>query len=132
MPKDLNINAAICQINPTLGDFENNYNKILDFYQKSLNQNADLVIFPEMSTTGYPPQDLLFSEKFIQENLKILNEFSKKVTKPCILGFVNKEKGKLYNAAAVCENGKIVKIYHKIHLPNYDVFDERRYFFWRR
>ena len=102
MPKDLNINAAICQINPTLGDFENNYNKILDFYQKSLNQNADLVIFPEMSTTGYPPQDLLFSEKFIQENLKILNEFSKKVTKPCILGFVNKDKGKLYNAAAVC------------------------------
>ena len=128
MPKDLNINAAICQINPTLGDFKKNLNKILDFYQKSLNQNADLVIFPEMSTTGYPPQDLLFSEKFIQKNLKVLNEFSKKVTKPCILGFVNKDKDKLYNAAAVCENGEIVKIYHKIHLPNYDVFDERRYF----
>ena len=77
MSKDLNINAAICQINPTLGDFENNFKKILDFYQKSLNQNADLVIFPEMSTTGYPPQDLLFSEKFIQKNLKVLNEFSK-------------------------------------------------------
>ena len=128
MSKDLNINAAICQINPTLGDFENNFKKILDFYHKSLNQNADLVIFPEMSTTGYPPQDLLFSEKFIQKNLKVLNEFSKKVTKPCILGFVNKDKDKLYNAAAVCENGEIVKIYHKIHLPNYDVFDERRYF----
>ena len=128
MSKDLNINAAICQINPTLGDFENNFNKLLDFYQKSLKQNADIVIFPEMSTTGYPPQDLLFSEKFIQKNLKVLKEFSKKVTKPCILGFVNKEEDNLYNAAAVCENGKIVKIYHKIHLPNYDVFDERRYF----
>ena len=128
MPKDLNINAAVCQINPILGDFENNLNKLLDFYQKALKQNADIVIFPEMSTTGYPPQDLLFSEKFIQKNLKVLKDFSQKVTKPCILGFIDKDKDNLYNAAAVCENGKIAKIYHKIHLPNYDVFDERRYF----
>ncbi len=81
-----------------------------------------------MVITGYPPQDLLFSNTFIEKNLEVLDKFSKKVSSPCIVGFVDEKDGKLFNAAALCQDGKISNIYHKILLPNYDVFDERRYF----
>jgi len=122
------IKIATCQINPILGNFDYNYKKLIDSYNKAIDRGADLIVFPEMITTGYPPQDLLFSNSFVEKNLEVLNNFSKQVSSPCVLGFVDKKDGKLFNAAAVCENGKIVKIYHKILLPNYDVFDERRYF----
>ena len=122
------IKIATCQINPILGNFDYNYKKLIDSYNEAVDRGADLIVFPEMITTGYPPQDLLFSNSFVQKNLEVLNNFSKQVSSPCVLGFVDKKDGKLFNAAAVCENGKVVKVYHKILLPNYDVFDERRYF----
>ena len=122
------INVGTCQINPILGDFEYNYQKLVDSYNTALKKGADLIVFPEMVITGYPPQDLLFSKSFIKRNLEVLDNFSKIVSSPCILGFIDKKDGKLFNAAALCQNGKIVKVYHKILLPNYDVFDERRYF----
>jgi Predicted amidohydrolase len=86
------------------------------------------VIFPEMSITGYPPQDLLNNQNFINENIVSLEKFSRNVTVPCIVGFVDFDNDKRFNAAAICQDGKIISKYHKIHLPNYDVFDERRYF----
>ncbi len=122
------LNVAICQINPTLGSFENNLNKITNNYEQAIKKGADLVVFPEMSITGYPPQDLLSNNKFVDHNINCLEKLSKMVTVPCIFGFVDSVDGNKYNAAAVCQNGKIVYKYHKIHLPNYDVFDERRYF----
>ena len=122
------INVAVCQINPILGDFNNNLKKISSNYLEAVKKGADVVIFPEMSITGYPPQDLLSNNKFIKKNLSSLNDFSKIVTIPCVVGFVDSVNGKNYNAAAICQNGNIAFKYHKIHLPNYDVFDERRYF----
>ena len=122
------IKVGLCQINPTLGDFDYNYNKILDSYNDALKQNCEIIVFPEMVVTGYPPQDLLLSDKFIDKNLSTLNDFVKHVSKTCILGFVNRKDGKLFNSAAICRDGKIVKIYNKILLPTYDVFDEDRYF----
>ena len=122
------LNVAICQINPVLGSFENNLKKIATNYEEAVKKGADLVVFPEMSITGYPPQDLLNNNKFVNQNIQCLENLSKMVTVPCIFGFVDSVDGNKYNAAAVCQNGKIVYKYHKIHLPNYDVFDERRYF----
>ena len=105
------IKVGLCQINPTLGDFDYNYNKILHSYNDALKQNCELVVFPEMVITGYPPQDLLLSDKFVDKNLSILDDFVKNVSKTCIIGFVNREDDKLFNSAAVCKDGKIVKIY---------------------
>ncbi|OUX63967.1 MAG: hypothetical protein CBE34_00315 [bacterium TMED274] len=122
------IKVGICQINPKLGNFDYNYQKLLENYNEALDKGANLVVFPEMVTTGYPPQDLLFSKSFVKKNLEVINNFSKKVSSPCIVGFIDEKNGNLFNAAAVCEEGKIVKVYHKILLPNYDVFDENRYF----
>ena len=122
------LNVAICQINPVLGSFENNLKKIATNYEEAVKKGVDLVVFPEMSITGYPPQDLLSSNKFVDQNIHCLENLSKMVTVPCIFGFVDSVDGNKYNAAAVCQDGKIVYKYHKIHLPNYDVFDERRYF----
>ena len=122
------LNVAICQINPVLGSFENNLKKIATNYEEAVKKGADFVVFPEMSITGYPPQDLLSSNKFVDQNIHCLENLSKMVTVPCIFGFVDSVDGNKYNAAAVCQDGKIVYKYHKIHLPNYDVFDERRYF----
>ena len=122
------IKVGICQINPKLGNFDYNYQKLLENYNEALDKGANLVVFPEMVTTGYPPQDLLFSQSFVKKNLEVINNFSKKVSSPCIVGFIDEKNGNLFNAAAVCEEGKIVKVYHKILLPNYDVFDENRYF----
>ena len=122
------LNVAVCQINPTLGSFKSNIEKISLSYKNAIDNGADLVVFPEMSITGYPPQDLLSNNKFIKKNLSSLNDFSKIVTIPCVVGFVDNVNGKNYNAAAICQNGNIAFKYHKIHLPNYDVFDERRYF----
>ena len=122
------LNVAICQINPVLGSFENNLKKIATNYEEAVKKGADFVVFPEMSITGYPPQDLLSNNKFVDQNIHCLENLSKMVTVPCIFGFVDSVDGNKYNAAAVCQDGKIVYKYHKIHLPNYDVFDERRYF----
>jgi len=122
------IKVGICQINPILGNFDYNYQKLLDSYNQAIDKGANLVIFPEMVVTGYPPQDLLFSKSFIKKNLEVLHNFSKKVSFPCIVGFIDEKDGKLFNSAAICEKGKVVKVYNKILLPNYDVFDENRYF----
>ena len=122
------IKVGICQINPILGNFDYNYQKLLDNYNQAIDKGANLVIFPEMVVTGYPPQDLLFSKSFIKKNLEVLHNFSKKVSSPCIVGFIDEKDGKLFNSAAICEKGKVVKVYNKILLPNYDVFDENRYF----
>ena len=122
------LNVAICQINPTLGDFEKNIDNISSNYEQALEEGANLVIFPEMAITGYPPQDLLNNQNFVNQNIDYLKKFSKQVTVPCIIGYVDIDNDKKFNAAAICQDGKIISKYHKIHLPNYDVFDERRYF----
>ncbi len=122
------LRLGMAQINTTVGDFEGNAGKILKYMDEARALSVDLLTFPEMAICGYPPEDLLLKPHFIEENLKSLNRVVKAshgIT--CIIGFVDSNTG-IYNAAAVIHNGKLAGIYHKIHLPNYGVFDEHRYF----
>ncbi len=121
---------AIAQINPTLGDLTANAQKILGNIALAQKQKAQLVVFPELALCGYPPEDLLLKEHFVANNIKALNALAKKVRGIyAIVGFVDSDgKGAIYNAAAIIADGKIVDVYHKQQLPNYGVFDEKRYF----
>lgn len=122
------LRIALAQINTTVGDFKGNTEKILQVISEAKSLGVDLVTFPELAITGYPPEDLLLKPQFIQENLKCLNQVVEhSLGLSVVVGFVD-AKGDLYNAAAVIHNGKLVDVYHKIYLPNYGVFDEDRYF----
>lgn len=123
------IRIALAQINTTVGDFEGNLDKMKESIRKAEYAGVDLMAFPELAVTGYPPEDLLLKSGFIDENLRALHKLSWVVADICVVvGFVDKAKNKLFNAAAVVYNGQIAGIFHKVHLPNYGVFDERRYF----
>jgi NAD+ synthase (glutamine-hydrolysing) len=128
MQKKLRI--ALAQVNSTVGDLKGNAAKIMDFMSKAAKFKADIVTFPELAVTGYPPEDLLFKEYFVRDNIKTLNKIIKNtVHLIAIVGFVDQDKkGNIYNAAAVIKNGRLKGVYHKIDLPNYEVFDEKRYF----
>lgn len=119
---------ALAQINCTVGDLAGNVKKIKQYLQKAKIWQADLVAFPELAVTGYPPEDLLLKSQFIEDNLKALNQIVKATTGiTAVVGFVDKNTD-IYNAAAVINNRKLAGVYHKQFLPNYGVFDEYRYF----
>jgi len=123
------LRIASGQINCTVGDLEANRDKIIRYIQDSRDKRADIVCFPELAVTGYPPEDLLLKPKFIQDNLKIIKEIASAVSDiVAVVGFVDQDNEKLYNAACVICDGKIKGVYHKMLLPNYSVFDEKRYF----
>ena len=126
----MELKIGIAQVNPTIGDLEGNAKKISDYICKSKKKGVDLLIFPEMVITGYPPQDLLFNRTFIEKNIETLERISRQVEDDMhvIIGFVDRIDGKLYNGAAVLNNGRIICKRYKTLLPNYDVFDEVRYF----
>jgi len=122
------LRIGLCQINTTVGDIEGNTKKILDYIAKGKKMRADLLVFPEMAITGYPPEDLLFMPKFIEANLKAIHAIAKATSSvTAIVGFVNKD-GDIFNSAALLHEGQLVDVYSKIYLPNYGVFDEDRYF----
>ncbi|MFQ6611758.1 MAG: NAD+ synthase [Fidelibacterota bacterium] len=120
--------VALCQINPTVGALKANQQKILIFYDRAIKQGAELVIFPELAITGYPPQDLLYQSGFVQQNINGLKTIAAQTTIPLIIGHVHREGKKLYNSATVCYSGAVTYSYNKMLLPTYDVFDEDRYF----
>ncbi|MBI4744342.1 MAG: NAD+ synthase [Actinobacteria bacterium] len=124
------IRVAMAQINPVVGDLKGNKEKILDFVGRAKKLNVDILTFPELAITGYPPEDLLLKPHFVRDNQEILSEIVKEVNKiAVIIGFVDSdENGDLYNAAALVHNRELRGIYRKILLPNYGVFDEKRYF----
>lgn len=123
------IRLALAQINPTVGDIDGNKSKILEYIDKAKSFGADIVLFPELAITGYPPEDLLFKPHFIAKNIEAIQEIAQHVpeTIVAVVGFVD-EDSDIYNAAAVINGGKIHAIYRKNYLPNYGVFDEMRYF----
>jgi NAD+ synthase (glutamine-hydrolysing) len=122
------LRIGLCQLNTTVGDIEGNTKKILDYIVKGKKMGADLLAFPEMAVTGYPPEDLLLMPKFIEANLKAVNKIAKATTSiTAIVGFVHKD-GDIFNSAALLHDGKLIDVYSKIYLPNYGVFDEDRYF----
>ena len=125
----MKIKFKLAQINLFVGNFKQNYNKTKSIIEEAVSDNTDILIFPELTITGYPPEDLLYKKRFINENLKYLKKISllcKNII--CIIGFVNKERDNIYNSAAVICNKKICAVYNKKNLPNYSVFDEKRYF----
>jgi len=127
MPKPLKL--ALAQMNPHVGAIEKNAAKIIDYIHKAKARGADLVVFPELAITGYPPEDLVLKPQFIKDNLSVLNEIAKAAKDIAVyVGFVDAKGDNIYNAGAFINNGKIVEIYHKNNLPNYKVFDEKRYF----
>ena len=124
-----NVKIVIAQINTTVGDLKGNKDKILSCIKEAGRRKADLIVFPELTITGYPPEDLVLKPYFIKENIKCIKEITKAVGDIiAVMGFVDEKKGNIYNSAAVLSNKKIVYVYHKMHLPNYGVFDEKRYF----
>jgi len=123
------IRVALAQINPTVGDLKGNAELIRTHIQEAGKLSADLIIFPELALTGYPPEDLLFKSRFILENIRYLEQLAQTTENIiAVVGFVDRHANQNTNAIAVLHKGKIVAKYHKIALPNYGVFDERRYF----
>ena len=122
------VRVSLAQINPTVGDVEGNTRRIVDGIAQARALGADLVAFPELAVTGYPPEDLLFKSAFIEANLAALADVTKAARGlTAIVGFVDRRQD-LFNAAAVIHDGALAGVYHKQFLPNYGVFDENRYF----
>jgi NAD+ synthase (glutamine-hydrolysing) len=120
--------VGIAQINSTVGDLSGNTKKIMESIDQAKSLGVDLLTFPELAITGYPPEDLLLKPQFIRQNKESLNkiiEHSSGIA--VVVGFVDTD-GDIYNAAAVVYDKKLVGVYHKFYLPNYGVFDENRYF----
>jgi NAD+ synthase (glutamine-hydrolysing) len=120
--------VSLAQINPTVGEIEGNVRRIIDDIGRARALGADLIAFPELAVTGYPPEDLLFKSAFIEANLAGLRDIAKAGRElSVVVGFVDKQQD-IYNAAAVIHDGALAGVYHKQFLPNYGVFDENRYF----
>jgi NAD+ synthase (glutamine-hydrolysing) len=122
------VRIALAQINPVVGDLGGNSRLIVEWIGRARDQRADIVLFPELALTGYPPEDLVLKPAFVRDNLKQLSVVAQ-ATKgiSAVVGFVD-EEGDLFNAAAFIHDGELKAVYHKVFLPNYGVFDEQRYF----
>ena len=119
---------ALAQINTTVGDIPGNTAMMLDCIQQAREARTDLIAFPEMATTGYPPEDLLFKTSFLRENVAAMEKVVAAAQDTAVVvGYVDMGTD-IFNAAALGYDGKLVDTYHKIYLPNYGVFDEERYF----
>ena len=136
---DTRIRLALCQINQSVGDLAGNADRLRAGVEAARDRGANLVVFPELSVTGYPPEDLLLKPSFVRDAGRALDRVAAAVTG--IVAVVGAPVGAapapaadapatlaLYNAAAVLADGETAAVYHKHHLPNYAVFDERRYF----
>lgn len=122
------LRVALAQLDPTVGDLEGNLEKMCEAYDRAEANGCDIVAFPELSTTGYPPEDLVLKPGFVSDNLNVLAKLAARTGRcAAVVGFVDLDRD-LYNAAAVCANGQVVGKYHKRLLPNTAVFDEARYF----
>src|SRR5205809_6508903 len=144
MAKTLRVGLA--QINTTVGDLEGNVRKALEYVARARELSVDVVSFPELTVTGYPPEDLLLRAQFVRDNVAALEgmvESCRGIT--VVVGFVDRgelarsviwgpvgatdvSRIPIYNAAAVIHDGRLAHVYHKERLPNYGVFDEARYF----
>ena len=128
MTKTLRI--AMAQLNMSVGDIDGNVAQIITAATKARDElQADVIVFPELTITGYPPEDLLLRPGFTMAALHGLEKIKQAVNGiDVVIGYPIQETGGLYNSAALIRDGKIIGSYHKQHLPNYSVFDEKRYF----
>ncbi len=127
---DHNVNVALAQVDLAVGDVAGNTRKIIEYADRARDElAADLVVFPELSVCGYPPEDLLFHVglRYMVENA--IEEISSKISGIAVLiGFPEYSEGEIFNACAVIKDGEVLAHYRKQRLPNYSVFDEKRYF----
>ena len=125
---------GLAQTNATVGDFPKNAKRMLAAYRDCLEQGAEIVVFPELSLVGYPPQDLLFKSQFVDKSLQALDYLSTEMTQvPALVGFVDYNESEIpgkpfRNGVALVRNGKVEQKFFKRLLPEYDVFNEARYF----
>ncbi|HEX2054755.1 MAG TPA: NAD+ synthase [Actinomycetota bacterium] len=123
------IRIALAQVNPTIGDLPGNAGLILRYIDQARAAGADVVAFPELVITGYPPDDLLLKKSFLRDSRKALDDIAAATHGiAAVVGCADEKEGRLYNSAALLAGGQIKGMYHKHHLPNYGVFDERRFF----
>ncbi len=123
------IRVSLAQINPVVGDLDGNADKLINFINEAKCAGSDIVILPELALCGYPPEDLLFRRSFSEDNLSALQKVLPSTEGICaVIGFAEPAGDGVFNAAALISNGRIEAVYHKIELPNYGVFDEKRYF----
>ncbi len=122
------VRLGLGQVNVSVGDIEGNLKKIIKYIRTAKKFGVDIICFPELSITGYPPEDLLLKPSFIDDNLKALDEVRRATDSlTVVVGFADKNQD-IYNAAAIIHNKVLIDVYHKCYLPNYSVFDENRYF----
>ena len=126
-PKGLTV--GLSQLNPLVGDLLANEGKILADYAKAEAAGCQVVVYPELTITGYPPEDLLLKKAFVRDNESAVERIAAR-TKECaaLIGYVKADGDQLFNAVALCRNGSVQSVYLKQLLPNYAVFDEDRYF----
>jgi NAD+ synthase (glutamine-hydrolysing) len=124
------VRIALGQIDTTVGDLGGNVDCMVDMAARASEARADVVCFPELAVTGYPPEDLVLRPEFVDDNLGALEELARRTagSAAVLTGFVDRTPAGLHNAAALLRGGAVEARYHKVKLPNYGVFDERRYF----
>lgn len=128
----MSVKVAIAQINSTVGDISGNRSKIADFSRRAAAQGADIVLTPELSLVGYPPEDLLLRQAFYAKTEAALQELAAELASltdvSVVVGHPTLKDGARFNSASVLRNGQVVGVYNKLELPNDSVFDEKRYF----
>lgn len=124
----MKLRIALAQINSTVGDLKRNADKIIDIAHQAAKQKADIVAFPELAICGYPAEDLLLKPQFLDANAYEVKRIAEETGDICLVVGIPEASDDVYNSAAVCFGGKPLALYRKIHLPNYAVFDEMRYF----
>ncbi len=123
------IRVALAQMNQVVGDIDGNMGRILETLECAATEGAQLVVTPELAVPGYPPEDLLLKPEFLHANRHALEQIAAATGDVLtIVGFVDEGRDRLYNAAAICQHGRVMSVYRKHLLPNYGVFDEFRYF----
>jgi NAD+ synthase (glutamine-hydrolysing) len=123
------LRLAGAQIDPVVGDIDGNVDRIVSAYRDAAEQGAHLVVFPELAVTAYPPEDLVFKPDFLAASQDGMRRMAAATgSAAAVVGFVDSTHAGPANAAALCRDGEVLAVYHKILLPNYSVFDEERYF----
>jgi NAD+ synthase (glutamine-hydrolysing) len=124
------VRIALGQLNLTVGDLDGNVARMAEVTAEATEAGADLICFPELAITGYPPEDLVLRPEFVRDNLEALRALARQTATRCavVVGFVDRTEAGIHNAAAYLQRGDVAAVYHKISLPNFGVFDEERYF----
>ncbi len=124
------LRIALAQINTTVGDIAGNARKVEEYAARARRAGAKIVVFPELALTGYPPEDLLLRDSFVEANVAAWRGIARGTKGiAAVVGFADRDaRGRTWNAAGIAAGGRVAGVYRKMHLPNYGVFDEVRYF----